>query len=329
MANPLKKAGYRFRMAKNEALFKTGLGGALHRNRPGKRMLIYHGLDTQGGSGFNTRFIHRDYFEEQLKYFKTHFHVVSIDEYFTEEAHPEKLTVCLTFDDGYANNYRYALPLLEQYELPATFFITTIQGAGRDILWPDFLDVCSHLNDSPVTIDGLEYSKGKRDEYWNDDINLKSFCHQQDISFLLMMMDAFPYTLNFKSQEELQDYWQLMTPEEIRTLAASPLVTLGTHGYFHTNLDQIDHYMAVEEMRASKEYLETLCDQQVKAIAYPNGGYTKALKDAAEELGYEQQLAVEYRLKEDQTDSRIESRFGINPFISWNNQLASILSGKY
>ncbi len=33
--------------------------------------------------------------------------------------------VCLTFDDGFANFYRLALPILQRYQAPATFFVPT------------------------------------------------------------------------------------------------------------------------------------------------------------------------------------------------------------
>jgi peptidoglycan/xylan/chitin deacetylase (PgdA/CDA1 family) len=54
-------------------------------------------------------------------------------------------TIVLTFDDGFANNYRVAFPLLREYGVPATFFVITAALNGEPgklrNTWPeDYMD---------------------------------------------------------------------------------------------------------------------------------------------------------------------------------------------
>lgn len=48
--------------------------------------------------------------------------------------------VAVTFDDGYADNLYSALPVLERFEVPATFFVPSGHVGSSDELWWDELD---------------------------------------------------------------------------------------------------------------------------------------------------------------------------------------------
>ena len=110
--------------------------------------MIYHGIDLHGKTDFNTRFISADYFEKQIAFFSKHFNVVSLDDIYGNRVAQDKLNVAITFDDGYQNNLKYAVPILEKHQVAATFFVTGIRDLGTDILWPD-LEICSRWVANP------------------------------------------------------------------------------------------------------------------------------------------------------------------------------------
>ena len=89
-------------------------------------ILMYHGISLSKNNPFNSRHTYIKDFEKQLIYLKKHTNIVSIKDYFKENFHPTKINVAITFDDGYLNNFKYALPLLEKYKIPASFYCTCL-----------------------------------------------------------------------------------------------------------------------------------------------------------------------------------------------------------
>ncbi len=307
------------------------MGKHLLRNRPGGRILVYHGIDQHGSREFNTRFISQQEFDQQVAWMKTHFHLVSLDAYYAGAFAKDRLTVALTFDDGYANNLKYALPVLEKYEVPAAFFVTGIRHTGQNILWPDFLDLATPLLQRPLVVDGETFVKDKRGELVarSSRKKLKHLAKESDYLFILKMLNAFPMEADPREKTEWEDYWRQMTAAELRELAASPLVTMGSHSFLHTSLGEIPIDNAREEMLASKNYLETVLSKSITALAFPDGSYTREVVETAREMGFEQQLAVDFKYPEDQKDPALRTRLGLHPFLSWNNQVAIILKGSY
>jgi peptidoglycan/xylan/chitin deacetylase (PgdA/CDA1 family) len=66
-------------------------------------------------------------FEKQMAFLKRRYSVIRLDELLSRmnAGLNDERSVVITFDDGYLDNYTNAVPILEKYELPASFFIST------------------------------------------------------------------------------------------------------------------------------------------------------------------------------------------------------------
>lgn len=78
------------------------------------------------------------YFEEQLKYFVNYnYRFIDLKEYYlhnADEIFIKENAVCLTFDDGYLDNFIYVYPLLKKYNARATIFINPVFIDKRTII---------------------------------------------------------------------------------------------------------------------------------------------------------------------------------------------------
>ncbi len=94
-------------------------------------ILMYHNV-TEDDSKVEGLTIHKDFLEEQFKYlvsknYQTH--------HLSELQNKTKLSgknVVITFDDVTVNQLEYAVPLLEKYNLKATFFVPFAYIGGVD-----------------------------------------------------------------------------------------------------------------------------------------------------------------------------------------------------
>jgi peptidoglycan/xylan/chitin deacetylase (PgdA/CDA1 family) len=117
--------------------------------------------------------------------------------------------------------------------------------------------------------------------------------------------------------------------DEIQSLSRSPNATIGSHGYLHNCLGVEAFADACREIRMSKEFLEEQIGEPVQAIAYPDGSYSPELVKFARDSGFSYQLAVSYLGADDGDPDDLKERFGINPFVSWDNQRICLLEGSY
>ena len=87
-------------------------------------MLFYHRVADDDPNPWT---ISCDAFQEQIDWLSQNFDLVSMEEAQRRirSGHNTRPTICITFDDGYADNSTFALPMLIQRKIPVTYFVTT------------------------------------------------------------------------------------------------------------------------------------------------------------------------------------------------------------
>lgn len=100
------------------------VGVVLMHSSPGVPVLNYHQVEQKNG---NPLTLWPDQFEAQMAYLAEEgYTTITIDEMMDALENgaplPEK-PVIITFDDGYADNYEYAYPILKKYGFKATIFL--------------------------------------------------------------------------------------------------------------------------------------------------------------------------------------------------------------
>jgi len=211
-----------------------------------------------------------DHFDEQMKYLKKHYKILRFEDDWTET---DEKSVVITFDDGYFDNYRYALPILEKYGIHATFFVSSGHIDDVKEFWWDELERMFFCNSSlPDHI----YYEGLKLPLDTDELKREAcyFIH--------------PYIKKLKPEERNVEIKRLkeilndnsaprqthrtMSSDELKKLAASELVTIGAHTVTHTALSRESYDEQLYEIKKSKEAIENIVDKRVNVFSYPFGG---------------------------------------------------------
>jgi len=176
--------------------------------------------------------------------------------------------VCVTFDDGYADNLEVALPILQAWGVSATFFIATgYLNGGR--MWNDtVIEALRYLPAGSLDLSGQGLGMYRLGD-WRE---------RADVALRLIQLLKYP---PFRQREEQVHYLAslvatplpdklMLTVQQVRELQAAGM-EIGAHTVNHPILARLDQATARQEIATSKQYLEELLGQEVKLFAYPNG----------------------------------------------------------
>lgn len=173
--------------------------------------------------------------------------------------------VLLTFDDGYANNLR-AMPILEQYGVPATIFVASGNVLSGEPFWWDVLyRECAGRGMS------REQNVAERQA-------LKAFSNSEIKARLRQRFGGDVF-------QAVGDVDRPMTVAELKRVAAHELITIGNHTVDHELLTQIPAIEARHQIRKCQEMIEAWTGSAPHIIAYPNGNCNDRVVGEAMDAG--------------------------------------------
>jgi len=176
--------------------------------------------------------------------------------------------VCITFDDGYADNAEVAAPILAEYGLPATFFIATgFLDGGR--MWNDTLiETVRAAQGAELDLTAVGSgrfpigSPAARAATANE---LIGRCKYLEPAERLARVEGVAQAAGVSLPRDL-----MMRSDHVRALHAAGM-EIGAHTVSHPILSATFPARAEEEIVASRDRLAAITCAAVRAFAYPNG----------------------------------------------------------
>jgi peptidoglycan/xylan/chitin deacetylase (PgdA/CDA1 family) len=282
-------------------LRKTGALDVISRITTSGRVeiLLYHGFSA--GSERDSRFpklMPVEQFEEQIRTLAQYGRPLRL-----EELPPDgNQGIAITFDDGYANNYQLAFPVLQKYQFPATVFLTTGFVDRSVPLWGDWLEfllVASARRNSVFEWRGEKITLALTSQHATNSViaKLKKRLHGSTIN------DIHDLLRNLEAHLEISSDWrgipEALRPlcwDEIRAMRRSGLVSFGAHTVSHPVLSTCADDIQKFEIEESKRRIEEELGEKCTIFAYPYGkcgDYTSATKQIVRNAGYELAVSAE------------------------------------
>lgn len=293
------------------ALHRAGLFGTLRRLRGGSALILtYHGLlpgDDDRYDFLSANFVSAAAFERQIAWLARHYRLLplrEIVEAFERGGSLPARAATVTFDDGFANNFRLAFPILQRLGVPWTVFLTTGKvGVAGAQLWTERVKRAIYLTPrtsasfgipglAPQTLRGA----AERECAARTVLSHLKRAPVDERNRLVSRIERTCGRPAISAAEAVR--YDFLTWDEVRTMAAAG-VEFGSHTVSHPILSTLSAPELERELADSKRTIEAELGRECYAFAYPNGqpgDYGERERNALRRLGYRCALSLQGRL---------------------------------
>lgn len=233
-------------------------------------VLYYHRINRLNADPFSLC-VTTENFEKQMLFLKENYNILRFEDDWLNKHNG----VVVTFDDGYADNFNNAFPILEKYQIPATIFISTGQIVKGGINWWDELYELVVTQNNKNTIELMDDKYGY---CW------KTESYEQKLNCFMALHRLLKHYLDFNKKDvimeqirkqvpiyKFMDEYDLLTLDAIKKLSCSELITIGGHTLSHGSLGKLSKEQQEIEIRENIYMLEQITCKKVTTFSYPFG----------------------------------------------------------
>jgi peptidoglycan/xylan/chitin deacetylase (PgdA/CDA1 family) len=301
-------------------------------------ILMYHQVCERTDDPWELA-VHPDNFYDQLQYLKKTFNVVGVSE-LADLLATGKLrdhTIAITFDDGFKDNYTTAAPMLDWFNLPATFYVSTRRVLdGTPYWWEALQEVLFHSTVLPADFQMVINDELVEFSFRHDRMLQSRTIHQirawnyhlpipnERIALYMLLWNRLK-GLTYEGQNRLLaniKEWAgfregagpqgaVMSVREVQMLSATPFFSIGAHTVHHAMLGQQNQAGQRFEVNESKRQIEDWLGKQVNGFAYPYGNFNAVTQSLLREAGYTYAVSTESKPATTEADAFALPRFHV------------------
>lgn len=232
-----------------------------------------------------------EFFAEQLDHLRRYCHPISLRELMSGRI--PRRSVVLTFDDGYQDNFVFAKPLLERYQIPATVFVTSgYVGKDQEFWWDELERLLLDSGQSPaeltLRLNGESYTWSSATLAERSNLYKELHPKLRPLS-TKSIDDALSVIRIWKGDKgTARPTHRPMNLTELQQLS-SPLIEIGAHTVTHPSLAHQSRDVQIEEIARSRQHLESWLGHPVTGFAYPYGStnaYSAETVEAVRAAGF-------------------------------------------